>query len=256
MIYILLCKNQVNLKINVIPNGLEKFRSFSINNKLRFIDIVQFLRSSLDSLVKNLAKDDFKYLSQEFDSNVLDLVRQKGFYPYEYIGDPEKFKEQLPSKENFYSSLIGKKISDREYYHVPKVGTIFEIKTMKDYHDLYLKCDVLLSDDAFEKFRNNSIKNYGLCPNHYLSSSAFSCHAMLNMAKVKFELISDPDMYMFFEKGMRCGVSYISNRYSKANSKYLKSYDQKQESKYIIYLEANNLYGYAMPTFLPTGGFK
>ena len=79
---------------------------------------------------------------------------------------------------------------------------------------------------------------------------------MLNMTKIKLELISDTDMYIFLEKGMRGGVFYISNRYSKANNKYLKSYDPKQESKFIIYLHANNLYGYAMPKFLPTGGFK
>ena len=92
--------------------------SFSINNKLRFIDSFQFLSSSLDSLVKNLNKDDFKYLGQEFDNNVLDLVKQKGFYPYEYMSDFEKFKEQLPRKEKFYSSLTDKKISDKEYERV------------------------------------------------------------------------------------------------------------------------------------------
>ena len=82
-----------NLKRNVIPNGLEKYMSFSINNKLSFIYSFEFLSSSLDSLVKNLKKDDFKYLSQEFDNNVLDLVKQKRFYFYEYISDFEKFKE-------------------------------------------------------------------------------------------------------------------------------------------------------------------
>ena len=70
-----------NLKINVIPNGLEKYMSFSINNKLIFFDSFQFLRFPLDSLVKNLDKNDFKYLSQEFDNNILDLVKQKGLYP-------------------------------------------------------------------------------------------------------------------------------------------------------------------------------
>ena len=114
---------------------------------------------------------------------------------------------------------------------------------MKDYHDLHLKCDVLLLADVFEKFRNNSLKNYGLCPSHYLS--ALSWDAMLDMTKIKFELISDPDMYIFFEKDMRGGVSYIYNRYIKANNKYLKSYDAKQESKHIMYLDANNLYSYA-----------
>ena len=110
-----------NLKINVIPNRLEKYTRFSIDSKLSFIDSFQFLSSSLDSLVKNLGKDDFKYLSQEFNNNVLDLVKQKGFYPYEYMTDFKKFKEQFLSKEKFYSSLRGKKISNKEYGHVLKV---------------------------------------------------------------------------------------------------------------------------------------
>ena len=120
----------------------------------------------------------------------------------------KKFKEQLPSKEKFYSLLAGKKISDKE-------------------------------------FRNNSIKNYGHYLSHHLSAPALSWDAILNTTKVKLEVISYPDMYIFFEKGMRGGVSYISNRYSKANNKYLKSYDPKQESKHIIHLDAKNLYGRA-----------
>ena len=98
-----------NLKISVVPIGLEEYMSFSINNKLSFIDNLQFLSSSLESLVKNLNKDDFKYFTQEFDQKKLDLVKQKGFYSYEYMTDFEKFKEKLPSKERFYSLLTGKK---------------------------------------------------------------------------------------------------------------------------------------------------
>ena len=120
---------------------------------------------------------------------------------------------------------------------------------------MYFKCDVLLSADVFEKFRNNSIKNYGLCSGHYLSAPTLRWDAMLNMIK-KLELISDPGMCIFFEKGMRGRVSHISNRYSKVNNKYLKSYDPKQELKLIIYIDANNLYGYAMSKFLPASGFK
>ena len=118
------------------------------------------------------------------------------------------------------------------------------MKTIKDYHDLYLKCDVLLLADVSKKCRNNSLKNYGLCQSHYLSAPSLSWNEILNMTKVELELIPDPDMYVFLEKGTRGGDSYISNRYSKANNKYLKSYDPKQESKHIIYLDANNLYGY------------
>ena len=92
----------------------------------------------LDGLVKNLCKDYLKYLSQEFDSNILNLVKQKGFYPYAYLSGFEKFEEKLPSKEKFYKSLTGKEISDKDSEHVLKVWNAFEIKTMKDYHDLYL----------------------------------------------------------------------------------------------------------------------
>ena len=129
--------------------------------------------------------------------------------------------------------VTGNKVSDKEYEHVLKVWNKFEIKTMKDYHDLYLKYDVLLLADVFEKFRNNSLKNYGLCPSNYLSGPALSWNAILNMTKVELELIPGPDIYIFFEKGMRGGVSYLSNRYSKASNKSLKSYDPKQESIYI-----------------------
>ena len=80
------------------------------------------------------------------------------------------------------------------------------MKTMKDDHDLYLKCDALLLADVFENFRNNSLNNHGLCPSHYWTALALSWDAMLNMTKIKLELISDSDMYIFFEKGMRRGV--------------------------------------------------
>ena len=97
-----------------------------------------------------------------------------------------------------------------------------------------MNCGVLLLADVFEKFRNKSLKNYGLRPSRYLSASALSWDAMLDMKKVELEIISDPDMYYFFEEGMRGGVSYISKGYSKVNKKYLKAYDPKQESKHII----------------------
>ena len=145
-----------SFKLNGIPNGLKKYMSFSINNKLIIIDSFQFLSCSLNSLVKNLGKVDYKYLSQEFDNNILDIAKQKGFHTYDCKSDFKKCKEELPSKEKFYLSLTGKKISEKEYDHVLKVWNKFEKKKMRDYHDLYLKCDILLLADFFEKFRNNS----------------------------------------------------------------------------------------------------
>ena len=133
------------------------------------------------------------------------------------------------------------------------------MKTIKYYHDSCLKCNVLLLVDVFQKFRNNSLKNYRcleLCPSHYLSAPDLGWNAMLKMTKIKLERIPDLGMYIFFEKRTRVGISYIANRYSKANNKYLKCYDQKRESKHIIYLDANNLYGYSVSKFFRTVGFK
>ena len=104
------------------------------------------------------------------------------------------------------------------------------MKTIKDYHKLYLRCDVLLLADVFEKFRNNNLKNYWLSPSHYLSAPDLSWDAMLKMTKIKLELFLNADMFIFFDKGIKGGISYISNWYSKAKNKYLKSYDPKQES--------------------------
>ena len=143
--------DKINFKANVIPSGLEKHIGVNINNKLLFVGSFQFLCSLLDSLVKSLSKDYFKYLSQESDTNVLDLVKRKIFYPYEYMNDFEELKEELPSKEKLYSSLKGKNICDKAYEQVLQVWNEIEIKTMKGYNELYLKCDVLLSVDVFEK---------------------------------------------------------------------------------------------------------
>ena len=122
-----------NLKINVISNGFKIHVSFSINNKLRFIDSFQFRSSSLDNLVKILNKDDFMCLGQKFDNSVIDLVKQKIFYLYEYVSDFEKYNKELPSKEKFYSALTGKEINDKKYEHVLNFWKKFQMKKMKDF---------------------------------------------------------------------------------------------------------------------------
>ena len=125
------------------------------------------------------------------------------------MNDFEKLKEELPNKEKFYNSLTNRKINNEEYEHVLHVWNNFEMKTMKDYHDLYLKCDILYLADVFEKFRNDSLKSYALCPSHYLSAPGLSWDAMLKMKKIKCELIPDP---AFYEKETKGGNYYISNR--------------------------------------------
>ena len=112
-------------------------------------------------------------MSQKIDNKVLDVVKQKGFYPYEYMSDFEKIKEELLSKEKFYTSLTDRKITEKEYEYILNVWEKSEMKMMKNYH-FYVKCDIFLLADVFEKFRNNSLKNYGLCPSHNLSPPGLS----------------------------------------------------------------------------------
>ena len=130
------------------------------------------------------------------------------------------------------------------------------MKTIKDCDNLYLKCNILLLTEDFKEFRKNSSRNYGLCPIHYLSAPALSQDAIVNLKKVEPELLSYADVYVFFEESTRSGFSYIYQRYSRASNKYLKSYDPNQGSKYIVYFNANNLYGYAMSKFLSNSESK
>ena len=163
---------------------------------------------------------------------------------------------ELPTKDQFYSILNDQHITDDEYDHAKKVWKTFKIKTMGEYHDLYLVSDVLLLTDVFEDFRKTCMQYYKLDPCHYFMSPGLSWDAMLKMTNIKLELMTDINMFQFIEKGMRGGVSYIANRYGNANNKYMKEYDEKAPSKYIMYLDANNLYGWAMSQYLPTGNFR
>ena len=244
------------MNINAIPNNMEKYMAFMLGNHLTFIDSFQFMSSSLEKLVSNLPRKLFKYTSQVFEGDEFDLMVKKGVYPYDYMDSFEKFKEQLPSKEDFYSILNDKNIEDEDYQHAQNVWNTFNIKNMGEYHDLYLASDILLLADVFESFRKTCLENYKLDPCHYFTSPGLSWDAMLKMTNIKLELMTDVDMFQFIEKGLRGGISYIANRYGKANNKYMKEYDEKGPSKYIMYLDANNLYGWAMSQYLPTGGFR
>ena len=211
-----------DLNINAIPNNMEKYMAFMLVNHLTFIDSFQFMSSSLDRLVSNLPKDDLIYTSQVFKGKRLNLMSQKGVYPYDFMDSFEKFDQmELPTKDQFYSVLNDQHITDDEYDYAKKVWKTFKIKTMGEYHDLYVGSDVLLLTDVFENFRKTCMQYYKLDPCHYFTSPGLSWDAMLKMT-------TDIDMYQFIEKGMRGGVSYIANRYGNVNNKYMKEYDEKR----------------------------
>ena len=160
--------------------------AFTINKNLVFLDSMQFMNSSLDSLVNS--------------RELLRLVKQKGLYPYEYMDNFKKFSEnKLPDRSIFFSSPKDACISEKDYLKAVDVWNVLKINTMGDYHDLYLKTDVLLLADVFEKF-----DYYGLESYHYFSSPGLSWDVILKMTKIVLHIISDIDMHLFIEKGMTC----------------------------------------------------
>ena len=260
--------------IDCIPNNEEKYISFSKTIKVGeyknkkgetknkyfkiiFKDSLKFMSSSLEALVKNLPKDAFKNLDKYYTPKQAELLKQKGFYPYEYMDTTEKFKDtEPPPQKAFYSKLSGKGISNKNYNHVLNVWNTFNMKTFKDYHKLYNVSDVLLLADVFENFRDLCLKIYKLDPVYYFTAPGLAWDACLKMTDIQLELLNDVNMLLMFEKGIRGGISIISNRYGEANNKYMKGYNKNKPSKYLMYLDANNLYGCAMSEKLPTHGFK
>ena len=171
------------VKVNVIPNELEKYMAFTINNNLVFIDSMQFMNSSLDALVNNLSDNDFKFLSQEFSGDLLELVKQKGVYPYENMDSFKKFSEdKLPDRFKLFSSLKDECI-EKDYSHAINVSNTFKINAMDDYHDLHLKTDVMLLA-VFEKFISTCLEYYGLDPCHCFSSLPYSGFKRLNQKQI------------------------------------------------------------------------
>ena len=164
----------------------------------------------------------------------------------------------LPPSEQFANKLLhnetGCKATD--YAHAQKEWDLFNCKSMKDYLLLYLKTDVLLLADVFEAFRNVCVKNYELDAAHYVSAPNLSWDAMLKLTNAKLELLCDPAMYKLFDDGIRGGLSMISTRFERANNPLLADYDEKKPTSYLIYLDMNNLYGWAMSQPMPMNGFR
>ncbi|MES9885136.1 MAG: C2H2-type zinc finger protein [Sedimenticola sp.] len=247
-----------HLNINCIPNNMEKYVSFSLG-RLRFIDTYQFVNASLENLVSNLAMDGldhFKHFRKEFtDISEAELLLRKNVYPYNYCDSSQRFDEtSLPAREAFYNQLRKSNISDKDYQHAQTVWNAFGMNTFGEYHDLYLRTDVLLLADCFERFRDTCFEYYDLDACWFLTSPGLSWAASLKMTKCCLTLLSDPTMYLFFEKAVRGGVSMISKRFARSNNKYIPDeYDNGEANKFILYQDCTNLYGKSVSMYLPTG---
>ena len=185
------------------------------------------------------------------------MLLRKGIYPYEYMGGWDKFNEtSIRNKEAFYSNLTMGNITETDYIHANNVFKTFKLNNLGDYHDLYVQSDTLLLANVFETFRKACIKTYELDPPHFISLPGLAWQACLKKTGVELELLTDYDMLLMIEEGIRGGICHAVHRYAKANNRYMKIYDKSKESSYIQYLDANNLYGAAMSEKLPINGFK
>ena len=187
--------------------------------------------------------------------NKFAMLLRKNVYPYGYMVSWERFNEaSLPPKKDFYSELTLEDISDKDYEHAQKVFKEYCID-MGDYHDLYVQTDTLLLADVFEKFREKCIEIYGLDPSYFYSAPGLARQACLKKTGVKLELLTDIDMLLMVEKGIRGEMCQSTHTCAKANNKYMKNYDKNIESSYLTYLDANNLCGWAMSQKVPINSF-
>ena len=221
------------------------------------------MKASLESLVSNLSKtpEAFSTVRNFYaNKNTFNLLMRKGVHPYEYMDSIEKLSQtELPPKSAFWSTLTGEMISDSDYEHARSVWNCKQlcVKTLRDYTSLYNRLDVLQLCDVFENFRDVCKKNYDLDPAWYYSAPGLAWDALLKVTDIKLQLLTDPDMLLMFERGIRGGISTISNRYARANNIYMgEEYLKGETDRYITYLDANNLYGWAMSRAMPTHGFK
>ena len=251
--------NFTNIIIQVIPKSTEKYMSIIINKKIIFLDSLQFLKGTLDNLAANLKDTDRKYLLSEFPDDKLQLLKKKDKYPYEWVDDYRKFNyPRVPPDDAFNSRLNSNKrgkgngyITKEEHNHLNNVLQTFGLKIFKDTRIHYLKKDVLLLADVFECFIKTCIKYYSLDPCHYFSAPGLSWDAMLKMTGVILEKISNPDMHMFIERGMRGGIYVAIQKYCKTNNEFCSDYDNSKPRIEIKYDDMNNLYVKAMMSYLP-----
>ena len=231
-------------------NGEEKSKEI----ELRFIDSFKFMSSSLDSLVNNLVRGNNKFFGfEDYNESQYKLLIQKEIYPYKYMDDWDKFRETtLPPKEAFYSKLYMSGVSNEDYEHAHRVWDEFGINNLGEYHNLYLKMDVIpLANPIslsykwmlsyFEAFRKVCLDNYGLDPAHFYTAPGLAWKACLKKTKIRLELLLNPDMLLMFEQGIRGGITQSVHRRAKANNPYMGSeYTPREPTRYLQYLDANN----------------
>ena len=238
--------------MEVIAKNKEDYISFSVDiavdkyvdkegnekeklTEVRFIDSFKFMASSLDSLSRNLVGSVTKLFGfEDYSELQYELLTRKGVYPYEYMTSSDRFEESIPPIEAFYSKLNMSKIRGNNYQHAQRVWKEFGIHNLGDYHDLYLRINVVLLANVFEAFRDTCLKHYSLDPSHFYMAPGLAWKACLKKTRVRLELLTDPDMLLMFERGIRGGITQAVHRYASANNKYMGDlYDPSRELSYL-----------------------
>ena len=248
--------------ISPVAKTMEKFVMFNVKFddckwSLDFKDSFNFLSTSLDRLVKNLkaAADKrqdidgyFKHTRTYFQKNwghvpdkAFKLLLQKGIFPYRWFDSLEKLNERkLPDRVHWKNDLTGEDISDKDWAFVNKVWHTFKMKTFRQFHDLYMESDVMLLADVIERFRSDSLKNYGLDPAHFATAPGLSWHACLKMTKIRLDVIRDPDMNIFIDKSGPGGMSEARTPYLRANNPKVGGYNPDLVKTWMLLLDCNN----------------
>ncbi|XP_071581468.1 uncharacterized protein [Temnothorax nylanderi] len=213
--------------------------------KLRFVDSYKFLAASIETLASYLDKNKLRITRSEYadlSTEDLNLLTRKEVFPYEYVDSADKLREtELPPREIFYSSLTDETASESDYEHATRVWRRFRVRDLGEYSDLYLKTDRVT----------------GWIPRIIIRCRGmYTWDAMLKYTGVRFELLTDIDMAMFVERGIRGGLSQCSLRYARANNRHVPTYDSSQPTTYLMYYDVNNLYGWAMSESLPYANFQ
>ncbi|XP_044741961.1 uncharacterized protein LOC123302932 [Chrysoperla carnea] len=250
-------------RVELLPVTKEKYISFSKNIedssiKFRFIDSYRFLASSLDKLASYLSEfPNMKKRFSKVSENQFQLLKNKGVMPYDFIDSFDKFNyTQLPNIEAFYNRLEEKQCSRQMYHHAQNVWSAFNCSNLGDYVDLYMETDIMLLTDIFETFRATCLSTYNLDPGNYYTLPGYTWECMLKYTNIELELLTDIDMMMFVERGIRGGLSQCMKRRSTANNKYVPGFDPSKPEVHLLYLDINNQYGWAMSQCLPYSGFE
>lgn len=238
--------------INAIPLNTERFKCFTINNRIHFLDSYAFLPDSLASIVNNMkasGENKFSFISRMTDGSERQkqLLLRKGVFPYSFLTSLERVKSSycLPSRKEFYNELTGEEIKEEDYIHAQTVWKEFNCITMEDYTKLYVRCDVYQMAEAVIDFRNNVWREFGLDICQYLSLPMLAKDIMLKITRAEMELIHDHEMSNLIQKNIRGGLSFINTRKV-----------ERDENLILLYVDANNLYGKAMTFPLPLRDFQ